>query len=754
MNKFEPCLDLQPFEKDPALVAQQGSKLGKVVQRRYIYGPGNVLSYTHYFSVPKGTDIRMVYDASKSGLNSCIWVPRFPLPNIDTHLRSVEPGTWMGDLDVGEMCLNFPLHASLRALCGVDLTQYGKFIELETTATTTTWELRSYHWTRCPMGLRPSPYQTVRGMMVAEEVIRGDPSDPNNVFRWDHVEENLPATDGYDPTRAWIVRVRSDGTLASDLFTYVDDQRCTGATEQECWLAERRIGSTNTYLGIQDASRKRRGPSRKPGAWSGSVVQTTDGVVGVRVSQEKWDKAQVQVGELKLLLESDRGVANRARLESIRGFLLYLSRTYPSITPYIKGLHLTIDGWRPDRDAEGWRKPKAKQHSPRSAGLGEAVERNVQRLRVRDSEEEGWEEEELEAPTEVKLMPRMGPDVSALERFFSTQLPPLRVIRGRVVLEAFYGFGDASGTGFGASFDGDTSKQIFYRFGQWCTSVSEESSNYRELRNLVESLRDFLEEYDLTGVEIFLFTDNTVAESAYWKGNSASRKLFELILELKELERDRGLLLHVIHVSGKRMIAQGTDGLSRADFSEGIMAGKKMTNFCPLHLSCEARAPGIKDILLNVMMSEGHPALALEPGGWYGDGHQPGSFLWTPAPALADVVVEQLGKARHKRPDCMHVVAVPRLMTGRWRRNLMRECDFYFRVPTGCPFWPSGMYEPLLICVCLPFVPHRPWLHEKRSQLDSLVSALLEDGLWENGSERGWTILRKFLLESWTFSGV
>ena len=119
------------------------------------------------------------------------------------------------------------------------------------------------------------------------------------------------------------------------------------------------------------------------------------------------------------------------------------------------------------------------------------MERNVHKLRVWDGEEEGWEEEELEAPAEVKLMPRMGPDVSALERFFSTKLPPLRVIRGRVVLEAFYGFGDASGTGFGASFDGDTSKQIFYRFGQWCTSVSEESSNYRELRNLVESLRDF-----------------------------------------------------------------------------------------------------------------------------------------------------------------------------------------------------------------------------------------------------------------------
>jgi hypothetical protein len=52
----------------------------------------------------------MVYDASVSGLNDIIWVPRFPLPTIRTHLRSVEEGTFMADLDIGEMFLNFILH--------------------------------------------------------------------------------------------------------------------------------------------------------------------------------------------------------------------------------------------------------------------------------------------------------------------------------------------------------------------------------------------------------------------------------------------------------------------------------------------------------------------------------------------------------------------------------------------------------------------------------------------------------------------
>eukprot|EP00978_Attheya_sp_CCMP212_P002155 scaffold4461_cov48-Attheya_sp.AAC.1 len=59
-----------------------------------------------------------------------------------------------------------------------------------------------------------------------------------------------------------------------------------------------------------------------------------------------------------------------------------------------------------------------------------------------------------------------------------------------------------------------------------------------------------------------MFTDNSTAEAAYWKGTSKSRKLFELVLMLKKLEVKYDIILHVIHVSGKRMMAQGTDGLS------------------------------------------------------------------------------------------------------------------------------------------------------------------------------------------------
>ena len=45
---------------------------------------------------------------------------------------------------------------------------------------------------------------------------------------------------------------------------------------------------------------------------------------------------------------------NWARMESTRGFLVYVSRMYKYINPYLKGLNPTLDGWRTYRDEEGW----------------------------------------------------------------------------------------------------------------------------------------------------------------------------------------------------------------------------------------------------------------------------------------------------------------------------------------------------------------------------------------------------------------
>jgi hypothetical protein len=92
--------------------------------------------------------------------------------------------------------------------------------------------------------------------------------------------------------------------------------------------------------------------------------------------------------------------------------------------------------------------------------------------------------------------------------------------------------------------------------------TESKSSNWRELDNPVEALERLILGHDMRGSKIFIFTNNSTAKAAFWKGTSKSEALFELVLHLKELELEHNLQLHVMHVSGKHMIAEGTDGLS------------------------------------------------------------------------------------------------------------------------------------------------------------------------------------------------
>jgi hypothetical protein len=156
-------------------------------------------------------------------------------------------------------------------------------------------------------------------------------------------------------------------------------------------------------------------------------------------------------------------------------------------------------------------------------------------------------------------------------------------------------------------------------------------------------------EHDLGGSGIFICTGNSTAEAALWKGTSSSEPLFELVLCLKILEMLKGLILHVVHVSGRRMIAQGADGLSQADHSKGVMQGKPMEDFISLHLSSTQREPAVKEWFDKV--TQGLDFGWLSPKGSFTEAHTQGNFVWDIPPAAAEVVVEQLDFARLKRPS-------------------------------------------------------------------------------------------------------
>ena len=123
----------------------------------------------------------------------------------------------------------------------------------------------------------------------------------------------------------------------------------------------------------------------------------------------------------------------------------------------------------------------------------------------------------------------------------------------------------------------------------------------------------------LRDCDFFLFTDNSTAESCLYQGNSKSRNLHALVLKLRTLEMTCGMTIHVVQISGKGMIAQGTDGCSRGLLIEGVMAGADMLTFVDLARGEVDWHPALLDWLRTWTIS---PLLVpLTPDGWFEEGH-------------------------------------------------------------------------------------------------------------------------------------
>jgi hypothetical protein len=228
------------------------------------------------------------------------------------------------------------------------------------------------------------------------------------------------------------------------------------------------------------------------------------------------------LSEIEEMLELNPNSLPRKRLEQIRGFLIYVTRTYPCMVPYLIGLHMTIDSWRPNRKEDGWRYTAAK-------------------MRLQSEGEEEMDDENLcdhtDAPATVKAVPWLAWDRRALAELMSDEKPLLRRIRVKRAMKAYYGFGNASGYGFGATIQ--IGENLWYEYGQWASKIAEESSsNWRELANLVNFIERTVDTHDVDGSELFIFTDNQTAESAFWKGHSSSPKLFDLVLRLRKLKNN------------------------------------------------------------------------------------------------------------------------------------------------------------------------------------------------------------------------
>ena len=328
------------------------------------------------------------------------------------------------------------------------------------------------------------------------------------------------------------------------------------------------------------------------------MIDTTQNQVGKGATPERWRKTKEKLYWIAkwvgINIPSDqkveklsnehtghcpRGKIPHKQLERCQGFLIYVARTFKSMVPYLKGLHLTLDSWRTGRDAEGF--PLMKEH-----------------VHEVSNNDQG-------PPKFTKIVPRLKQDVIALLKFVEDDLSPKIPVRSNKMAGAYL-WGDASGVGFGNSLWVEGKSWYDLGYGSWSIDMSAKSSNFREAYNLVVALERLVKENKIEkGTEVWIFTDNKVSEYCFSKGSSRSKTLHELCVLLRLLEMSGAIYLHFVWVAGTRMIEQGTDGLSRGDMINGTMAGEMFLSFVPISDSAFDWSPELKKWILDTLVPLG-----------------------------------------------------------------------------------------------------------------------------------------------------
>jgi hypothetical protein len=232
---------------------------------------------------------------------------------------------------------------------------------------------------------------------------------------------------------------------------------------------------------------------------------------------------------------------------------------------------------------------------------------------------------------------------------------------------------------------------------------------------------------------------------------------------------DVDLKLYLVHVAGTRMVAQGTDGLSRGMMCEGVMAGRDMLDYVDIASSATARHPAITDYLRAVTGIDQLTPLSIDD--WFGVGHgivggtrdkhcmwlpshAPNGqvYWWDPPPVVADIALEEAMTARHKRSDAVHIFTIPRLFSPAWSRLFHKFSDFIVKFPAGSTHWPKGLHEPLFIGIALPYIRYSPWSLRGTPLLVDMDRKLRE--VLSSGEGDGRDILRQLLRVPGRISGV
>jgi hypothetical protein len=169
--------------------------------------------------------------------------------------------------------------------------------------------------------------------------------------------------------------------------------------------------------------------------------------------------------------------------------------------------------WRGGRDAEGWKLPESNRDA-----LEEFDDKDAAQVHHQAGLKQG--DAGAYVPTDGFTTPvlRFKDDIAALICLTNFELPPLHVVRPFQVVQVFYGFGDPSRKQFGATLlenyncqgrlsgTGTDGSGIRFQIGLWLPEEEDKSSNYKELRNLVDTVSEGAMASRLKDCKLFALT--------------------------------------------------------------------------------------------------------------------------------------------------------------------------------------------------------------------------------------------------------
>jgi hypothetical protein len=93
--------------------------------------------------------------------------------------------------------------------------------------------------------------------------------------------------------------------------------------------------------------------------WIGKQLDLSD--TFSKESDQEMGENTIESGGLGLHFKS---------LECNVGFIVYVAMTYTSMIPYLKGIYLTLNSWRGNRNKDGWKESNKRK---RDTDPGEAI---------------------------------------------------------------------------------------------------------------------------------------------------------------------------------------------------------------------------------------------------------------------------------------------------------------------------------------------------------------------------------------------